>query len=79
MATLTFDTLKFVKRLKGSGFTDEQAEAISEAFQEAQHAGFENLATKDDLRELELRLIKWVFAISAGQAALIVALLRLIR
>jgi hypothetical protein len=83
MATLTFDTFKLIKRLKDAGFDESQAEAITEAFKEVQEASAENLVTKQDLktelRELELRLIKWVFAISAGQAALIVALLKLVR
>jgi len=61
-----FDTLKFAKRLKVAGISDEQAEALSEAFIEAQKTQVENLATKSDLRELELRinaqllLLKWM-------------------
>jgi len=48
-----------------------------------QEASAEDLVTKQDLkaelRELEIKIIKWVIAISAGQAALIIALLKLIR
>jgi hypothetical protein len=35
MATITFDTLKFVKRLKDAGVPESQAEAISDAFRDA--------------------------------------------
>ncbi len=31
MATITFDTLKFVEKLKASGIPDEQTKAIVEA------------------------------------------------
>jgi hypothetical protein len=55
MATITFDTHKFIRRLREAGIAEEQAEAIAEAFSEA-HIEAE-LATKTDLRELEYRLI----------------------
>lgn len=35
------------------------------------------LATKRDLMELEVRIIKWMIALLAGQGALIVTLLKL--
>jgi len=55
MATITFDTHKFIRRLREAGISEEQAEAIAEAFREA-HLEAE-VATKSDLRELEYRLI----------------------
>lgn len=36
MATITFDTLKFVKKLESFGVEARQAEAIAEAFRDAQ-------------------------------------------
>ncbi|MGQ0593332.1 MAG: hypothetical protein ACT4QB_11995 [Gammaproteobacteria bacterium] len=39
MATITFDTHKFVRRLQAAGFEEKQAEAISEAFKEAGKRG----------------------------------------
>lgn len=48
-----FDTLGFVKRLSAAGMNSGQAEALAEAL--TVHA-FQELATKSDLRELELRL-----------------------
>ncbi|MBL7102050.1 MAG: DUF1640 domain-containing protein, partial [Desulfobacteraceae bacterium] len=68
MATLTFDTLAYAKKLKAAGFTEEQAEVQAQAFAEIIE---ERLATKQDLKELELamrrdlaavksEIIKWV-------------------
>ena len=54
MAVTTFDKLKFVKRLTTTDMLEEQAEALSEAFIDTQKAYLENLATKADLKELEL-------------------------
>jgi hypothetical protein len=51
--TATFDTLSYAKKLKAAGFTDEQAEIQAEALSEIIE---ERLATKQDLKELELRL-----------------------
>jgi hypothetical protein len=53
MATLTFDTLKFVKRLKDAGFNENQAEAISEALQAVQEIGLTDLVTRRDWKEVE--------------------------
>ena len=35
MPTITFDTHKFIRRLREAGISEEQAEAIAEAFREA--------------------------------------------
>ena len=53
MATLTFDTHAFVKELTQAGMPEEQAEVLARS----QAALIdEKLATKQDLKELELRL-----------------------
>ena len=54
MSTIAFDTLAYAKRLKSAGFNEQQAEALAEAQAELID---ERLATKQDLRELEYRLI----------------------
>jgi hypothetical protein len=59
----TLDTHALVKDLKASGFTDEQAEAVTRAVRLAQDRDLSNLASKTDLAELELRLIKWVIGV----------------
>nr|VFK38865.1 MAG: hypothetical protein BECKSD772F_GA0070984_102912 [Candidatus Kentron sp. SD]VFK42125.1 MAG: hypothetical protein BECKSD772E_GA0070983_101432 [Candidatus Kentron sp. SD]VFK78955.1 MAG: hypothetical protein BECKSD772D_GA0070982_103025 [Candidatus Kentron sp. SD] len=70
MAAITFDTLKFVKTLKDARFDDEQAEAISHAFRNAQQES--ELATKSDIRLLEGKIdtlknaidsLRWILGI----------------
>ncbi|MBF0310178.1 MAG: DUF1640 domain-containing protein [Magnetococcales bacterium] len=56
MTTITFDTLQFVRRLKDAGIPEPHAEAISEAFKEAQVTQASELAAKRDLKELEGQL-----------------------
>ncbi len=49
-----FDTLKYFDKLKAAGFTEEQAKVHAETLRELVDS---TLATKRDLKELELRLI----------------------
>jgi hypothetical protein len=63
MSAIRFDTLKFVKTLKSSGMSEEQAEAIANAVREAQET---QLVTRLDLQQelepvrKELLLVKWM-------------------
>ncbi len=50
---LTFNTLAYANKLKAVGFSEKQAEAQAEAIAELV---VDHLATKQDLKELELRL-----------------------
>jgi hypothetical protein len=54
MAATTFDTLTYARKLQAAGFTPQQAEAQAEALRAVVE---ENLATKQDLKELEARLL----------------------
>jgi len=54
MATATFDTLAYAKKLKSAGFTEQQAEAQAEALAEIVD---ERLATKTDIHALR-RIMK---------------------
>ncbi|MGH7963983.1 MAG: coiled-coil domain-containing protein [Candidatus Binatia bacterium] len=56
MTAVTFDTYAFIKRLKESGFNETQAEALAEAIKGSQAAHLDTLATKHDLKELELKI-----------------------
>ncbi len=65
MATIAFDTHEFVKELKDAGFSEQQAEvitklqkaAVSSTLEQARHDyELDDLATKRDLKELDLRL-----------------------
>ncbi|MFI3186173.1 MAG: DUF1640 domain-containing protein [Methylococcaceae bacterium] len=67
MTTLTFDTHDFVKKLKGAGFSEEQAEVLTElqkttvlnTLEQARHDyDLDDLVTKRDLKELELIMRK---------------------
>lgn len=49
MATVTFDTLKFVETLRDAGMPEAQAKAVSHAVREAHETA--DLATGRDLRE----------------------------
>ena len=74
----TLDTHELVKDLKASGFTDEQAEAVTRAVRMVREFDVSSLSTKTDiadlrreLAEVELRLIKWVIGVGVA-AALVV-------
>jgi hypothetical protein len=54
MATVTFDTLQFVKDLQAKGFAPEQAEGISDVLKNVMAVA--EIATKHDLKELENKL-----------------------
>ncbi|NOS89758.1 MAG: DUF1640 domain-containing protein [Methylococcaceae bacterium] len=65
MNAIPFDTLHFANRLKAVGFTDEQAEAITElqraatdsTLEQARHDyHLDDVATKRDMKELETTL-----------------------
>jgi hypothetical protein len=48
LSVIAFDTLTYAKKLKASGFTEQQAEVQAEAMAELVN---EQLATKRDLKE----------------------------
>ncbi len=87
MATITFDTHKFISTLIEAGFEAKQAEAVSEAFKVAQTDT--DVASKQDIEslrqdmkvsmsELKVELIKWVTGALIAQAALIATLVKLL-
>ena len=76
MPTISFDTRKFIRRLRDAGISEEQAEAIAEAFREARIEA--EIATKTDLRELEYHLIiklGTMIVVAIGVVATLVKLL----
>ncbi len=84
--TITFDTLAFAKKLKEAGVPDAQAEVHAEAIAELID---ERIATKQDLKELEitlrrdvkeleLRLTIRLGAMMAVSIAIIAALVKLL-
>jgi len=85
-ATITFDTLKFVKRLKAAGFAEDQAEALSDAQKESLTEILDTtLATKSDIVRLEKEIvsvksdiIKWVAVMLVAQAGVVATLVKLL-
>ncbi|MFN3076438.1 MAG: DUF1640 domain-containing protein [Alphaproteobacteria bacterium] len=57
MTTLAIDTFKIVKRLKDVGFTESQAEAVTDVLREAREADLQDLVTKGDLKS-EVALLR---------------------
>jgi len=69
MATVIFDTLKFVERLKAGGVPEEQAKAEAEALFSALSEVMDlQLASKTDIHriERELFVIKWMIGLVMG-------------
>jgi len=75
MSTITFDTLKFVNRLKSAGMSDEQAQAFAEAQRDVFAEALDTtLATKLDIVRLEAKLdheaslLKWMIGVLLAMA-----------
>lgn len=70
MATISFDTHKFIRKLEAAGLSIQQAEAIADAVKEAQ--GEADLVTKKDLQielapiKSDLLLLKWMIGLMIG-------------
>lgn len=82
MTTITFDTLKFVRRLKAAGVSEKHAEAEAEALAEVFSEALDTrLATKADMARLEgelklmegeLRLMKWMLGLVIGGISVLI-------
>lgn len=77
MSSVTFDTHKFVQRLRQSGLPEAQAEAMADALKESQENA--ELVTKKDLQiaiaDLRTDLMKWVIGLALAQIGLLVSIL----
>lgn len=80
MSAITFDTLKFVEKLKSAGVPDAQAKAEAEALVEVLAVAevvtkrdFERFESKLDNRferlDGEIRLVKWMLALVVAAEA----------
>ena len=73
--TVLVDTHRLVTDLKNRGFSEQQAQGIAEAINAQE---LEHLATKADLRDeiraLEVRLLKWAAPVLIGQVAVFAAI-----
>ena len=88
MTTITFDTLKFAKKLEAAGMNSREAEALAEAQNDAfgEMINMSELATKKDLAlsdsalrkdlaEMKYDLLKWIIGLALAQFALIIGVL----
>jgi hypothetical protein len=87
MTTITFDTHEFFNELKSAGFSELQAEtitklqkaAVSSTLEQARlEFDLDNISTKRDLKELELRLTIKMGAMLSLAVAVIAALVQLL-
>ena len=75
MATIVFDTHAFVKELAEAGMPEKQAEVLARS--QATMIN-ETLATKQDLKELELRLTKRLGSMMVVAIGVVAALVKLL-
>jgi hypothetical protein len=86
MATITFDTHKYILKLEQAGFTQQQAEAQAEALMDILGSSATDIVTqsyldyrlKAELSELKVDLIKWMAGALIAQAGVITALVKLL-
>lgn len=84
MTAITFDTHKFIRRLESGGFTQEQAEAVTDALKAVQEEQrpvtqeYLDFRLKTELAELKFDIIKWITGALIAQAAVIAALVKLL-
>jgi pseudouridine-5'-phosphate glycosidase len=89
MATMTFDKLAYIDRLKAAGFAEPQARAMADGLDQALR---EEVATKSDIATLrgemiglkgellaamkadKIDFLKWVVMLIVGQTAVFTAL-----
>jgi len=73
---LIFDTLQYANRLKAAGVPEKQAEVHAEAMAEL----IDNrLSTKQDLKELELRMTIKLGGLVMGGMSMLVILMKLFK
>ncbi|AHF03432.1 hypothetical protein MARPU_05725 [Marichromatium purpuratum 984] len=88
MTTITFDTHQFIRTIKDAGIPENQAEAIAQAFKEAQTAQrpvtpehldyrLRELELKMDVRIAEARadLTRWIIGAGLLQTTVIIGVL----
>jgi hypothetical protein len=70
MATLA----KLYPILKDLGLEDQKANEFIEIIDQSRKEG---LATKEDIKDLEIRLVKWIIGLMIAQTSITIALLKL--
>ncbi len=84
MSTTTFDTHRFISRLKDAGLNEKQAEAMTDAFRELSDGAelvtkrdmaLANAEIRKDMTELKFDMLKWIIGLALGQLALLLSIL----
>ena len=89
MVAITFDTLKYANKLKAAGAEPKLAEAEAEALAEVFELNLKEIATREDLKQMEERfdarllqleqrmIIKlgWLLVVAIGAVATLVKVL----
>ena len=91
MTTATLDTLKIAKRLRDAGFSEAQAESVTEAIREGSDsqdlvtkaqldAGLSGMKAelKAEIAEVKSEIIKRMFGAMLAQGGLVVTLVKLL-
>lgn len=91
MTAVTLDTLKVAKRLRDAGFTEAQAESLTDAIRESVNsqdlvtkaqldAGLASLKAelKAEIADAKAEIIKWMFGAMLAQGAVVVTLIKLL-
>jgi hypothetical protein len=84
MSTIAFDTLKFVRKLKEAVFEEKQAEAVADAFRDAQSEGqpitreYFDIRLKAEIDASKADMIKWIAGLLLAQAGLVAALVKIL-
>ncbi|MBW1706554.1 MAG: hypothetical protein JRJ86_15530 [Deltaproteobacteria bacterium] len=66
--------VKLYPILKDLGLDDQKANEFVEIIDQSRKEG---LATKEDLKDLEIRLVKWIIGLMIAQTSISIALLKL--
>ncbi len=79
---LSIDTLKIFERLKKAHLAEDAARELSEVFRDSARQIIEQqrevLATRDDLTQTKVEIIKWVAGMLVAQAAIVATLVKLL-
>ncbi len=76
MATIAFDTHKIIRKLKDVGFSEDQAEALTDALRSAIDNA--DLVTRKDLQielaplKSDLAVVKWMLGLILGGIAALI-------
>ena len=76
MTVIAFDTLEFANKLKAAGMAPQLADVQSEETARILNdLTTTQLSTKQDLKDLELLLIKWMIGLMLGQTGLLISII----